>query len=196
MTGAPVSRRCIQPGLFSIHCGSQEDRVPGWRLGKLPQPPFFSWTDLWLLGGEAKQIHVQYVTCLREEHPTCSGPPPCLQDLRVAKTNHSSHYKIGTNALYSISTDSTHSHSLTYNRLCVWFAFFSSKSSLVSPAWKKKGSVTPLSTGSDRASLKYHRGLPASSRPTCTRRQKVTLLSNNYINCVWAGYQRVLFSVS
>lgn len=42
-------------------------------------------------------------------------------------------------------------------------------SSPVSPAWKKKGSVTPLSAGSDKASLKYHRGLPLSSRPTCTQ---------------------------
>lgn len=37
----------------------------------------------------------------------------------------------------------------------------------VSPAWKKYGSVTPRSAGRDRASLKYQRFLPLSSRPTC-----------------------------
>ena len=66
----------------------------------------------------------------------------------------------------------------------------------VSPAWKKKGSVTPLSTGSDRASLKYHSGLPESSRPTCTYRQKINTIIQQKDNIVYVTFQQALFSLT
>lgn len=61
------------------------------------------------------------------------------------------------------------------NKLSALKFYAQDMTSPVSPAWKKKGSITPLSTGSDKASLKYHSGLPLSSRPTCTCKDKVNI---------------------
>ena len=57
------------------------DSVPGWRWGRPPEAPRYSWTASWPPGGAEEQSRGRCGRCWRVELPACCGPTLCPADL-------------------------------------------------------------------------------------------------------------------